>query len=334
MQVRPDQLAQSLAKQLSPVYLVCGDEPLQVMESLDAIRAVCREQQYRERDVFDIDKDFEWQQFVDNAASMSLFSTRKMIECRLPTGKPGRQGSAVLKDYLANPPEDYVLIISSGKLDGGSKNSAWFKAVDKAGVIVQCWPIQDRQLHTWLQQRFAAKGMQADTQVVQFISERVEGNLLAAAQEIDKLFLLLGPGPVDIENIQQAVSDNSRYTVFELADSALTGDRQRVHKVLDRLAAEGVEPIVVNWALTKEIRLLTMVSANANASDSALSRLGVWKNRLGLFKRCLSRHTEKSFRTLLTRCSRIDEICKGAASGNAWDELRAVAARLAANGRV
>ena len=333
MQLRPDQLTQYLSKQLSPVYLVSGDEPLQVMEALDAIRSSCREQGYHERDVFEIDKDFEWRQFVDTAASMSLFCSLKIIECRMPTGKPGRQGGTVLKEYLDNPPQDYVLIISTGKLDGGTKKSAWYKAVDKAGVVVHCWPIQGQQLHSWLQQRFASKGMQADMQVAQFVSERVEGNLLAAAQEIDKLFLLLGPGAVTVEAIQQAVSDNSRYSVFELADSALKGDRQRVHKILNSLVAEGVEPIVVNWVLAKELRVLATASANPTAPDMALSRAGVWRSRFALFKSCLSRHSEKSLLKLLLRCSRIDEISKGVATGNVWDELRAVSTRLAATGR-
>jgi DNA polymerase-3 subunit delta len=333
MQVRPDQLEQSLQGQLKPAYLVSGDEPLQVMEALDAIRECCRAQDYLEREIFDIDKDFEWQNFTDEAAAMSLFSSRKIIELRMPTGKPGKQGSAAIKAYLQNPPEDHVLIISSGKLDGGSKNSAWFKAVEKSGVVVQCWPLQDRQLLTWLQQRFAAKGMQTDQQVLQFVSERVEGNLLAAAQEIDKLYLLLGPGAVTVENIQQSVADNSRYTVFELTDCALKGERQRVHKVLDNLLAEGLSPVLVTAMLAKEIRLLAMVSGNPAVSDAVLMRSGVWKNRLALFKQCLSRHSEKFFRSLLARCSRIDQITKGMAAGNEWDELRAVSTRLAARSR-
>ncbi len=333
MQARPDQLAGLLQSSLAPAYLVSGDEPLQVMEALDAIRAACRAQDYAEREVFDIDKDFEWQQFNDEAASMSLFSDRKMLELRMPTGKPGREGSAAIKTYLDNPPEDYVLIVSTGKLDKGSKNAAWYKALDKAGVVVHCWPMQGGQLLSWLQQRFASRDMQADRAVLQFVSERVEGNLLAAAQEIDKLYLLLGPGLVDVESIQQAMTDNSRYSIFELADTALQGDRPRVHKIIDHLAAEGIEPIVANWALAKEIRLLTQVAANPSVGDAALRKAGVWQNRLPLFRQCLSRHSEKGFRQLLQRCARIDRISKGMESGNVWDELRAVSARLAARSR-
>jgi len=251
----------------------------------------------------------------------------------MPTGKPGREGSAVIKDYLQNPPQDYVLIVSTGKLDRGSKNAAWYKALDKAGVVVHCWPMQGSQLHNWLQQRFARYSMQAGREVLQFVSERVEGNLLAAAQEIDKLYLLLGPGPVDLAGIRQAMTDNSRYSIFELADTALQGDRPRVHKIIDHLAAEGIEPVVVNWALAKEIRLLTLVSASPSIADAALRKAGVWQNRLPLFKRCLSRHSNRGLRQLLKRCARADQVAKGMQSGNVWDELRAVSARLAAGSR-
>ncbi len=333
MQARPDQLDQSLQQGLRPAYLVSGDEPLQVMEALDAIRATCREQGYLEREVFEVNKDFDWQNFTDEAATMSLFSSRKIIELRMPTGKPGRQGSAAIKDYLQNPPEDYLLIISTGKLDKGSKNAAWFKAIDKAGVVVQCWPLQGAQLSSWLKQRFADRGMQVDGEVVSYVSERVEGNLLAAAQEIEKLHLLLGPGKVDIHSIEQSITDNSRYSIFELVDTALRGSSSRVHKIIDNLAAEGQEPILVNWALTKDIRLLTQISQNPATADTVLSRSGVWSSRQTLFKQCLSRHSERSFRQLLVRCFKIDQLSKGMAQGDVWDELRAVTARLSSRQR-
>lgn len=333
MQARPDQLASVLERSLAPAWLVCGDEPLQVMEALDAIRAACRAQQYLERQVFDIDKDFQWQDFSDEAASLSLFSDRKILELRMPGGKPGREGSAAIKAYLDNPPEDHVLIVSTGKLDRGSKNTAWYKAIDKAGIVVTCWPKQGRELMTWLQQRFASRDMQATPEALQYVSEHVEGNLLAAAQEIDKLALLLGPGPVDIEAIRRTLTDNSRYSIFELADSALQGDSLRAHKIVDHIQAEGVEAVVVNWALAREIRLLTTLAANSGAGDAVLRKAGVWQNRIPLFRQCLSRHGEKLFRLLLQRCARIDRIAKGVEAGNVWDELRSVSARLAGRSR-
>ncbi len=333
MQARPDQLDAVLKKSLAAAWLVSGDEPLQVMEALDAIRTACRAQDYLERQVFDIDKDFDWRLFSEEAASMSLFSDRKILELRMSSGKPGREGSEAIKGYLENPPEDHVLIVSTGKLDRGSKNSAWYKALDKVGVVVHCWPKIGNELLGWLQQRFASRNMQADQGVLQFVSERVEGNLLAAAQEIDKLYLLLGPGPVDLDNIRQAMTDNSRFSVFELSDSALQGDRARVHKIIDHLAAEGVEPIVVNWALAKDIRVLAQAAASPAAGDAVLRKAGVWQNRISLFKRCLSRHSDRGLRQLLKRCARADQIAKGMQPGNVWDELRAVSARLAAGSR-
>ena len=332
MQARPDQLGASLQRGLAPAYIVSGDEPLQVMEALDTIRAACRAQGFIERDIFDINKDFEWAHFEDTAASMSLFSDRKMIECRMPTGKPGREGSAALKKYLEDPPRDNVLIISSGKLDGGSKNSAWYKALDKVGVTVACWPIEDRELSHWLRHRFSAKGIEVDDEVVQYMRDRVEGNLLAAAQEIEKLYMLNGAGRLDIENLQTLVADNSRYSVFELVDCALKGDRARTQRIIDHLEAEGASPIVLNWAITKDIRLLAAV-AGQQVSDGVLMKAGVWRNRVGLFRQALGRHRAMVFKALLARCARIDQLSKGVRipglSPNVWDEIGLVASRLA-----
>ena len=330
MNVRPDQLAGILKKQLHPLYLVSGDEPLQVMEASDRIRAVCRQQAYDEREVFDVDTGFDWQLLKDEANSLSLFASRRILEVRIPSARPGRDGGQALKEYAANPPEDTVMLITAGKLEAAQKKSAWFKALDQAGVVMQCWPVAADRLPAWIRQRFQSRGMQASSEVVDYVCQRVEGNLLAAAQEIDKLNLLVGPGAVDIDNVREAVADSSRFSVFELADSALAGDPARVIRILHGLHAEGIEPILVTWALAKDIRLLAAVSSKRDSADYALKQAGVWQNRLPLYRSCLARHSSDRFNNLLQRCARIDGITKGQQAGNVWDELQTLGYLLAA----
>jgi DNA polymerase-3 subunit delta len=337
MNVRFDQLKATLSSRLHPVYFVSGDEPLQVMEATDLIRVSCREQGFVEREVFDVDANFDWQLFNEAAASMSLFSTQRILDVRLPSARPGKQGSQAIQQYLDNPPNDTVLLITSGKLEKAAKNSAWFKAVDKCGVSIQCWPVNQENLPAWVRHRFQSRGMQPDKEVVDYVCQHVEGNLLAAAQEIDKLHLLIGPGhnsgQISFKDVSEAVSDNSRYSVFELTDTALRGDQSRVMKIINNLHAEGIEPVLIIWALSKEIRLLRHVSAEPSTAEYTLSRSGVWKNRMDLFRACLSRHTEKSFKLLLQRCARIDGMSKGFEQGNTWDELRMLCFRLAGGKR-
>ena len=329
MNVRPDQLKSVLKKQLYPVYLVSGDEPLQAMETTDLIRSCCREQGYAEREIFEVDASFEWQDFNDEAASMSLFSSQRILDVRIPSGKFGKQGSQAIKQYLDNPAEDTVVLITTGKLDKSAKNSAWFKAIDKLGMVIQCWPVDSGHLAAWVRQRFEERGMKPDNAVVDYVCQNVEGNLLAAAQEIEKIYLFVGPGDITFENVSEAITENSRFSVFELVDTALKGDAPRVIKILNSLDAEGVEPLAMIWALAKEIRLLCLAAADPSSAEYMLSRSGVWSNRMPLFKACLSRHTEKTLRSLLQRCMKIEGISKGFEEGNARDELRMLSFLLA-----
>ena len=333
MNVRPDQLQSMIAKATYPVYMVSGDEPLQQMESLDLIRSFLRQNDFSEREILDVDAQFDWQRLMDEAANMSLFATRRIVELRLPSAKPGRQVSQVLKDYLSRPPEDTVLIINAGKIDGNSKKSAWYKAVDQSGLVVQCWPVPVDKLSNWLRQRFKARDMDADNDVLAYISQHVEGNLLAADQEIEKLFMLLGPGKITYADVAEAVTSQSRYSVFELVDMFLVGDTKRVIKILAGLKAEGIVPVVVNWALAKDIRLLTQVSHDVSSADFILKRSGVWQSRITMFKSCISRHTQRSLHFMLKRCSYIDAVSKGLVDANVWDEIESLCVRMAGSTR-
>jgi len=333
MNVRPDQLQSMIAKTTYPVYMVSGDEPLQQMESLDLIRSFLRQNDFSEREILDVDAQFDWQSLMDEAANMSLFASRRIVELRLPSGKPGKQGSQVLKDYLSRPPEDTVLIINAGKIDGNSKKSAWYKAVDQSGLVVQCWPVPVDKLSAWLMQRFKARDMDADYDALAYISQHVEGNLLAADQEIEKLYLLLGPGKITYTDVAEAVTSQSRYSVFELVDMMLAGNTKRVIKIISGLKAEGVVPVVVTWALAKDIRLLAQVSLDVSSADFILKRSGIWQSRITMFKSCMSRHTPRSLQLMLKRCSYIDAVSKGMIEANVWDEIETLCARLAGSTR-
>jgi DNA polymerase-3 subunit delta len=334
MNVRPDQLQASISKTVYPVYLVSGDEPLQQMESLDVIRSFLREQEYTEREILDVDAQFDWYRLIEEAANMSLFASRRIVELRLPTAKPGRQGSQIIKEYLSRPPEDTVLIINAGKVDASAKKSAWYKSVEQNGLVVLCWPVPVEKLSLWLKQRFKNRGMEADNEVLAYISQHVEGNLLAADQEIEKLYLLLGPGKITYADVAEAVTSQSRYSVFELADMLLTGDTKRVVRIISGLKAEGIVPVVVNWALTKDIRLLVQAaqaqaSQGMSSAEFLLKRSGVWQSRMNLFKACLARHSHRSLQMMLKRCAYLDAVSKGVIDANVWDEIETLCVRLA-----
>jgi DNA polymerase-3 subunit delta len=333
MNVRPDQLQSMITRTVYPVYMVSGDEPLQQMESVDLIRSFLREQDFTEREVLDVDAQFDWFRLMEEAASMSLFASRRIVELRLPSAKPGKQGSQILKEYLSRPAEDTVLLINAGKIDGNSKKSAWYKAVDQSGLVVQCWPVPVDKLSYWLQQRFNKRDMEADNEVLAYISEHVEGNLLAADQEIEKLYLLLGPGKVTYADVAEAISSQSRYSVFELIDMLHAGDVKRVVKIIAGLKAEGLVPVLIISLLAKDIRLLAQASQDVSSADLLLKRSGVWQSRIATFKSCMSRHSQRAFQLMLKRCSYIDAVSKGMIEANVWDEIESLCVRMAGSTR-
>ena len=255
MRLYPEKLRGHLQQQLLPVYLVSGDEPLLLQECCDLIRQQARAQGCTEREVIDAGvSGFKWQDILHSASSMSLFAERKLVELRLPSGKPGAEGSKALCEYLNMASGEDVLLIISGKIDKQSTNSKWYKALDKAGVTIQVWPVDAAELPRWLQQRVRNAGMSIDADALQLLCERVEGNLLAAVQEVEKLKLLATDSRITTETVTEAVSNNARYNLFGMADSALKGDATTSLRMLHGLRAEGTEPPVVLWALAREIR--------------------------------------------------------------------------------
>jgi len=329
MKVRTDQLPQHLKKDLAAIYFISGDEPLQLMEAVDAVRAAARQRGYSEREVMDVDAQFDWNLLLDAGNSLSLFAEKRILELRMPSGKPGKVGAKILQEYAQRPADDAILIISSGKLEGNSKNTKWFKSLDQQGVVIQCWPIKAEQLAGWINQRLLARGIHADGDAIQLLADRVEGNLLAAAQEVDKLFLLYGATKLNFEQTAAAVADSARYNIYDLVDSALKGDRVRTSRIISGLKSEGVEPILMLWALSREVRLITQIAEAGSSVDAAMNKFHLWDNRKALIAKALSRHSLNRWRLFLKRCAKIDRVIKGVEDGRPWDELLMLSTQIA-----
>lgn len=324
MRARPDQLAAQTSKGMAPIYLVSGDEPLQLNEACDTLRAAARKHGYGDRQIFDIDASFNWDAFFMDSNSLSLFAQRRLFELRLRSAKPGEKANTALLEYAARPVQDTVVLITAPKLDKDAQNSKWFRAVDDAGTVVQVWPVEAGQLPAWIERRMRAKGLQPTPDAVTLLAERVEGHLLAASQEIDKLVLLYGNGTVDAENIAAAVVDSARFDIYGLADAALAGDAVRVARMLDGLRGEGEDPVLLLWALSREVRTLCVMAQdkkNGTPMSALLAKHRVWDKRKPLFEKALNRHSALYWRQVLRRCGFIDRLIKGREAGNVWDEL-------------
>lgn len=322
MKLTPDRLDAHLAKGLAPIYFLSGEEPLQLGEAADAVRRAARDQGFSEREVLDVDKGFDWNSLLAAGNAMSLFAEQKLIDLRLPSGKPGKEGGAALVEYVERLPEDTVLLISSGKLDKRSQQAKWHKALDSVGVTLQVWPVEARDMPRWLGGRLQSRGLKPATEAVAMVAERVEGNLLAAAQEVEKLLLLYGEGPLSTEQVEAAVADSARFDVFNLVDVALLGDVPRLTRMLDGLRSEGVEPILVLWALSREIRSLAAMAAQIERGQPVDRVMAsVWAKRKASVQAGLRHHNSIRWQQMLRRSARLDRVIKGAATGNAWDEL-------------
>lgn len=327
MKLNPAQLGKHLQGNLSPVYVISGDEPLLTQEAADSIRAATRQQGFSERQVFNADTHFDWGNLLQAGASLSLFADKRLLELRIPSGKLSDKGVALL-EYLARPAEDTVLLISLPKLDGNAQKSKWGKALIEGAQtqFVQIWPVEASQLPQWIRQRLAQSGLSASAEAVDMIAIRVEGNLLAAAQEVEKLKLLAEGTQIDVDTVHASVADSARFDVFGLIDAALNGEAAHALRMLEGLRGEGVEPPVILWALAREIRLLATIAqqyAHGMPLDKAFSaaRPPVWDKRRPLVSKALQRLSAARWAALLLDAQHIDAQIKGQAAGEPWGGL-------------
>ncbi len=333
MKIYANQLQSHLKNRgLPAIILLSGDEPLQMAECCDMLRQQAKESGYLEREVLNVEVGFDWGQLMEQANALSLFAEKRILELRLPNAKPGTAGAKALQAYCASPAPDTILLITMSKLEAAASKSKWYKTLDSAGVVVPIWPIERAQLPRWIEQRMRAQGLQPAAEVANMLADRVEGNLLAASQEIEKLHLLYGNGLLDSQQLLDAVADSSRYDIFSLVDVVLLGDAARIIKMLEGLRGEGEEPILVLWALTREIRTLLNIAYDSRQnglSDSLLGRYRIWDKRKAAVRAALQRHSYPRWVQMLEQCAQIDRIVKGQKRGNAWDEIVSLALRMA-----
>ncbi|WP_395702930.1 DNA polymerase III subunit delta [Aquabacterium sp.] len=342
MQLRSDQLDAHLQRGLKAVYTVHGDEPLLAQEAGDAIRSAARAAGYTERKVFTVSgAHFDWSGLLGAAQAMSLFAERQLIEIRIPNGKPGKDGSEALQRYCETLSDDVVTLVHLPRLDRQQQQSAWFAALDQAGVMLRVDPVERRALPQWIAQRLARQGQSVaegedGQQALAFFADRVEGNLLAAHQELQKLALLYPAGPLSFAQIESAVLNVARYDVFKLGEAVLAGQTARVLRMLDGLRAEGEAAVLVHWTLAADILALKAAKdalAAGKPLPMALREARVWGPKERLFERALPMLADHQVAHLVAAASTCDGIVKGLKHPDwpldPWDAIRRLALLMA-----
>lgn len=324
MRIAPQQLVSHLEKGLKPLYVLTGDEPLAQRECLDVLRAAGRAEGYDERTGFTVERNFNWQQLAAFGQSSSLFASRRLLELSIPSGKPGAEGGKALQALAESPMADTVMIVILPTLDRDGKNSAWFAALERAGVVLVLEEVEAGRLPQWVAQRLAAQGQQTDAETLEFIAHQVEGNLLAAHQEIQKLGLLYPTGQLSSDQVREAILNVSRYDAFQLGEAVLAGDVERTVRILQGLQDEGAQPVAVMnplmWVLRPLVRVKQAESRGENIA-AAMQAARIYGDRQALTKRALSRLSLRQLQAALLKLSEIDKTAKGLMQGDAWLEI-------------
>ena len=331
MNIKPEQLQNSLSNQLASTYFAFGAEILLVEQSLSMIKGIARENGFKERFRFDIDGNFSWDSIISLICSPSLFAEKRIIECRLTTGKIGVKGSKALTEILETLPDDILLIISSGKLEMAQQKSKWFKTLDKKGIIIQHWEVQSNQLVGWITRNMSQLGLDSNIEVANAIAYCTEGNLLASMQEIQKLKIAYPDGKINLREYLNQIDQQSQYSVFGMIDSALQGDTDKVNKVFNSLVDDSTPPVILVSSLYREIKNLVSMSIELKTNqtiESILNNHRVWQKRKPLISNALKKHSYQKLQKLLLRLGRIDRSLKGMDNLDVYDELQNVVIAL------
>ncbi len=332
MKLFPEKLSQRLGRGLDRVYLVAGQEPLLIEEACDAVRAAAREHGVAERLVLEADGRFDWGQLATSTETGSLFASQRLVEVRLPSGKPGREGAAALREFVARGGDDILLVKCDG-WDMGSEKTAWVKALDAAGVYVPCWKVKPQRLPQWIAQRLSSRGIRADQSACRFLAERLEGNLLAAAQEIERLALLYPGGAVDLDQVRAAVADSARFDSFRLIELVFAGEAGAAMRCIRGLReADTPMPLVVG-ALARELQTIgsfQMLTRQVPAGQ-AFSQLGIWKSRQQPVADAARRLSPEVVRRTLAQLSELDQLSKSSGREMFWLRLERLCVALATN---
>ncbi|MDX1692783.1 MAG: DNA polymerase III subunit delta [Ketobacteraceae bacterium] len=333
MKLRGNQLSKHFqSQQWLPVYIISGDEPLLTQEACDEVRKAARDNGFTEREIFQVEPGFDWNDLLESGNNMSLFGDRKLLELRFTKAKIDDKGKKAITQYLENPSPDNLLLIIFPRLEKRFTSTQWFKTLETQAGFCQIWPIDDKQLPQWIRQRLMNAGYQPTNEAVELLAERVQGNLLAAAQEVEKLALFVEPGPVNEATIESCVSDHARYNIFDLVDQAVQGNLSQALKMLNFLRASGTEPTLILWALAKELRTLEAVShqlENGIAPAKAFRDARVWDSRKPLLQKALGKLSSRDFQRGLLIAGQADRCIKGLAPGAPWNAFEDILLTLA-----
>jgi DNA polymerase III subunit delta len=322
MKIRLDQLKQH-CNPVSPLYIISGDETLLVQEASSMIRQSANKQGYAQRDILNVDTSFDWSAFHANTDNLSLFADKKLIELRF-LKKPDAKAQKALAHYLKYPNENNLLLITVPKLDASAQRTQWFKALAQAGTHIPIWPIDAQQLPRWIKQRAQQFKLTLSDQAIQAICDQVEGNLLAAHQTLEKLSLTVGTGTIDDETVIAALSEHSRYDVFALTEACTAQQTAQIVKILASLKGEGIDPILILWAIHREMQLLLNIMdaiSQGLSMDAAMNQQRLWDKRKQTLTRFLRTCKRKQLYQCLKSAAKIDRCVKGVEPGNAWDAL-------------
>jgi DNA polymerase-3 subunit delta len=326
----PDALPSGLARGLRSAYLITGIEPLLIGEAAVAVREAARAAGYADREVHFIERGFDWDELLRDSANLSLFASRRLIEIKFNSA-PDAESQRALAGLAAQPPADTVLLVS-GELERKSLATNWVKAFEEHGVLVVTQPVERGALPRWIRDRLAGQGVQIDAAATELLADRVEGNLLAAQQEVERIVLLMPGATLGAEDVAELVADSARYDVFELSAAAFSGHATRALRILSGLRAEGQEPPLIIWALLQDLRALSRVALRAGRERSledAFRAEQVWSTRQGPIKAALGRLDRRRIDSLITSVARADRIAKGSLRGDAWVEIEGLVARIA-----
>lgn len=332
MTISCEDLPRHLSSGLKPLYVVFGDALLLAIEAADSIRKAARDAGYAERETFIIEKHFKWSELQNSSKSLSLFAERKIIDLRIPSGKPGVEGGQALQDYCANLSENVLTLISLPKLDWTAQKSQWFGTLERQGVMISAADIPRKALPGWIATRLKRQAQTADPTTLEFLADRCEGNLLAAFQEIQKLALLFPAGQLSFEQVKDAVMDVARYDIFKLSEAMLSGNATRFIRILDGLRAEGTSAVLVLWTVCEDLRALGKVlqaTQRGGNIGQALRDMRVRKDKQGFIEAAAQRLKFPHIERAIQHAARLDKTIKGLRRGDVWDELLQLGLRFA-----
>ena len=324
MRIKSEQLRQSIQKYLAPLYLIFGDEPFVIQESRDLVRWYALDKGYSEREVLDVEAGFDWGCLSEAGKRISLFGSKQLIELNVPSGKLGSSGAKRLQEWCANLPQDVLLVMLLPRLDRAAQQAKWFAEIESVGVCVQANSVTRSQLPFWLSERLSRQKQYADQDTLSFLADMTEGNLLASWQEIQKLGLLYPPGKLEYKMVRQAVLPVARYAPFDLMEAVLAGEKLRVVRILSSLEQEGCEPVIILWALTKEVRILMGLVRRLRAGAPirvAMQTMRIWPSRAALIERAIHRISPAVLSEALYCAADLDRQIKGVAVNNVWQDL-------------